>query len=243
MREAGIEITHTEALRLIDEQLGERVYLALFLTRAGSESGEEAPLPFVEKIGRLGNPLAPRPPRLETDVGYYGFGPEGFDAFPVPPLIGTTRLRDNGVDFRISDTTSIRIAWRGSEEVGDGPDAGKLARLRILGLAREDGSAADDASLELRRFLAGSRRASAEVLSARPTDFSFETKDGEERRIWELAVRVAPEDEPAFEAKVEVARRQTEAIEKRVRRGEPLAGVPADIEMLEVAFDPMIARR
>jgi hypothetical protein len=112
-------ITHAEALRLIDEQVGERVYLALFVTRAESESGEEGLIPFIHMTGRLGNALAPGPPRLEPDVGYYGFGREAFDAFPFPPLVGETRLRDNGIDFLVSDTVWIRIAWRGSKEVGD----------------------------------------------------------------------------------------------------------------------------
>ena len=35
-----------------------------------------------------------------------------------------TRLRDNGIDFLISDAVSIRIAWQGSKEVGGGPDMG-----------------------------------------------------------------------------------------------------------------------
>jgi hypothetical protein len=40
MSEDAVSITHAEALRLIDEQVGERVYLALFVTRTESESGE-----------------------------------------------------------------------------------------------------------------------------------------------------------------------------------------------------------
>lgn len=188
-----MSITHAEALRLIDERVGEPVYLAVFVTRLGSGSGKEGPIPFIHKIGRLGNPFPGRAPRLEPDVGYYGFGREAFDAFPFPPLVGTTRLRDNGIDFLISDTASIRVAWRGSKEVGDGPDAGKLGRLRLLGVAREDESAKDDPSLDLQRFLAEAKRSRAEILSASPTNFSFETKDGEGRRIWGLTVRVMPE--------------------------------------------------
>jgi hypothetical protein len=136
--EDAVAITHAEALRLIDEQVGERIYLALSLARTESESGEEGPIRFIQKIGRLGNPFQDRPPRLEDDIGYYGFGRDGIDAFPIPPLTGTTQLRDDGIDFLISETASIRIAWRGSEEIGDGPDAGHLGRLRILGLAREE---------------------------------------------------------------------------------------------------------
>lgn len=231
-------IEHAEALRLIDEQVGERVYLALFVTRAASESGDEGPIPFIHLTGRLGNALAPSPPRLETDVGYYGFGREAFDAFPFPPLAGTTQRRDNGIDFLISDTVWIRIAWRGSKEIGDGPDAGKLGRLRLLGLAREDESAQDDPSLDLQRFLAEAKRARAEVLSASPTDFSFKDKAGEGRRIWELALRVMPEGESAFEATAEVAWRRMKGIEERLERGELLTGVPAETQVLEVAFDP-----
>ncbi len=238
MSKDAVTIEHAEALRLIDEQIGEVVYLALFVTRAESESGEEDPTPFVQKIGRLGNPFPERAARLEPDIGYYGFGREAFDAFPFPPLVGTIQLRDNGVDFLVSDTVSIRVAWRGSKEVGDGPDAGKLARLRLLGLAREDESAKDDASLDLQRFLSEARRARAEVLSASPTDFSFKNKAGEGRRIWELVVRVMPEGEPAFEARAEVAWRQMEGVEERIERGEFLTGLPAETEVLEVVFDP-----
>lgn len=233
-----MSITHAEALRLIDQQVGERVYLALFVRRAESESGEEGPVPFIHMTGRLGNPFPGKPPRLEPDVGYYGFGREAFDAFPFPPLVGATQLRDNGIDFLISDTASVRVAWRGSKEVGDGPDAGKLGRLRLLGLAREGESAQDDASVDLQRFLAEAKRARAEVLSASPTDFSFKGKAGEGRRIWELAVRVMPEDESAFEATAEVAWRPMEGIEERLEHGEFLTGVPAETEVLEVAFDP-----
>jgi hypothetical protein len=238
MSKDAVTIEHAEALRLIDEQIGERVYLALFVTRAESESGEEGPIPFIHMTGRMGNALAPKPPRLEPDIGYYGFGREAFDAFPFPPLVGTIQLRDNGIDFLVSDTISIRVAWRGSKEIGDGPDPGKLARLRLLGVAREDESATDDASLDLQRFLAEAKRARAEILSASPTDFSFKNKVGEGRRIWELTVRVMPEGESAFEARAEVAWRQMEGVEERLQRGEFLTGVPAETEVLEVAFDP-----
>jgi hypothetical protein len=237
MSEDAVTITHTEALHLIDEQVGERIYLALFVQRAESDSGEAGPMPFIQKKGRLGNPFQGRPPRLEDDIGFYGFGPEGVDAFPLPPLTGTTQLRDNGIDFLISETASIRIAWRGSEEIGDGPDAAHLGRLRILGLAREDESARDDVSLDLRRFLAESSRARAEILSASPTDFSFKTEAEEGRRIWELKLRVKPKDEAAFEATAEVAWPLSEEIEERLEQGEFLTGVPAETQVLDVAFD------
>jgi hypothetical protein len=65
--------------------VGERLYLALFVERAESESGDEGPVPFVQKTGRLGNPFGDRPPRLEDDIGYYGSGREASEAFPFPP--------------------------------------------------------------------------------------------------------------------------------------------------------------
>lgn len=107
----------------------------------------------------------------------------------------------------------------------------------LLGLAKADASATDDASLELKSFLARARRASAEIRSASPTDFSFETKAGSEMRIWELAVRVSPADEPAFDATVEVAWARTRDIEERLERGESLSGIPAGTQVLEVAFE------
>jgi hypothetical protein len=184
--------------------------------------------------GRLGNPLGDRPPRLETDIGYYDFG---IDALAIPPLVGKVRLRDNGIDFLISDTTSIRIAWRGSKEIGDGPDTGKLSRLRILGVAREDETARDGVSLDLRRFLTEAKRAKAEVRSASPIDFSFKTKGGEGRRIWNLRVRVLPEDAAAFVASAEVAWPLSKAVEERLERGKSLTGVPDETQIIDVAFD------
>lgn len=233
-----MSITHEEALRLIDEQLGERVHISIFVPRAGSESGQEGSTPFVYKSGRLGNPLVGRPPRLEPDVGYYGFGREAADAFPFPPLAGTIQLRDSGIDFLLPGGSSIRVAWRGSAEIGDGPDAGRLARMKLLGLMSEDKSATDELSLDMKRFLAEARRAKAAILSASPTDFSFKDKAGEGRRIWELAVRVIPDDEPAFEATAEVAWRLIDEVEEMIERGDFLSAKPAEAEELEVAFDP-----
>jgi hypothetical protein len=47
-------------------------------------------------------------------------------------MAGTVCLRDNGIDFRPSDGTLIRIAWRGSSEVGDWrPTREALAYLSI----------------------------------------------------------------------------------------------------------------
>jgi hypothetical protein len=238
MSKGAVTITHAEALRLIDEQIGERVYLGVLLAPPEAGSDDSEAIRFVERQGRLSNPLAPRPPRTETNVGLYGFGREGIDSYPFPPMAETIQLRDNGIDFLLAGGSSIRIAWRGSSEVGDGPDAGKLGRLRLLGIAREGESAGDDASLDLQRFLAEARRAKAEVLSANPTDFSFENKTGEKRRIWELTVRVMPADESAFEATAEVAWPRIGEIEERLERGELLTGVPAETEVLEVAFEP-----
>jgi hypothetical protein len=108
-------ITHAEALRLIDEQIGEQVYVGFLVPRADPDD-PEGPLPFVHTIGSLGNWLAPRPPRLDPGVGYYQLGDQ---ALCFAPMAGAIHLRDNGIDFRVADTVSIRVAWRGSKEVGN----------------------------------------------------------------------------------------------------------------------------
>jgi hypothetical protein len=108
-------ITHAEALRLIDEQIGEKVYLALLVT-PGDPEDPENPLPVFHMIAPLRNPLAPKPPRLEPDRGFYEIGKLHF---LFAPMTGTIHLRDNGVDFRVDEDVSIRIAWHGSKEVGD----------------------------------------------------------------------------------------------------------------------------
>lgn len=107
-------ITHTEALRLIDEQIGKDVYVGFLVARTEPDD-PEGPTPFVHRIGPLENQLAPKPPRLDPGVGFYQLGSE---SFCFPPMTGTIHLRDNGVDFRVADTVSIRVAWRGSKEVG-----------------------------------------------------------------------------------------------------------------------------
>jgi hypothetical protein len=61
--------THAEALRLIDEHIGEKVYLAVLVTR-GEPDHPEDPVPIFHKIGPLSNPLAPEPPRLQPDEGW-----------------------------------------------------------------------------------------------------------------------------------------------------------------------------
>lgn len=203
-----VTITHAEALRLVDARVGEQVYLALFVPRAGSASGGEGPMPFVHRVGRLGNPLAPKPPRLEADVGYYGFGREAFDAFLLPPVTGGARLRDHGIDFLVSDGVRIRIAWRGSEEVGD------------------------------RRAGAGHlRRAPAQVLDASPTADTVGSGEAK-RRVWSLRVRVEPEDGPAFEAEARLARPLQSGVEERIARGESLVAAATAPGKLEVAYEP-----
>jgi hypothetical protein len=234
MPEDAVTITHAEALRLIDEQVGERVYLALFVTRAESESGEEGPIPFIHMSGRLGNPFPERPPRLEPDVGYYGFGREAFAAFPFPPLVGTTQLRDNGIDFLISDTAWIRIAWRDSKEVGNShPDAGEQRRLKAMGVA---GALSKDDPF-LKRFLAKAERAPAKILEASPTEHTVGSGEAK-RRVWALRVRVEPDGGAAFETEVERGWRLESEIEERIERGESLSGVPASPVELEVVYDP-----
>ncbi len=48
---------------------------------------------------------------------------------------GTVHLRDNGIDFRVAEGAVIRIAWRGSSEVGDWrPTREDLARLNEVGI-------------------------------------------------------------------------------------------------------------
>jgi hypothetical protein len=48
---------------------------------------------------------------------------------------GTVMLRDNGIDFRPSETVLIRVAWRGSGEVGDWrPTREMLEKANSLGI-------------------------------------------------------------------------------------------------------------
>lgn len=48
---------------------------------------------------------------------------------------GTVYLRDNGIDWRVADTVLIRIAWRGSSEVGDWrPSSEALAKFHEVGI-------------------------------------------------------------------------------------------------------------
>lgn len=107
-------LTHEQALALIDERIGEEVYVG-FLYASDSETDGLQPVQHFQ--GKLENPLNPRPPRLDREHGFYGIG---VSSFGLPPLTGTVHLRDNGIDFRVADGAMIRVAWRGSSEVGIG---------------------------------------------------------------------------------------------------------------------------
>lgn len=123
-------LTHAQALDLIEEHLGEQVYVGFLVARA--DSGEIEPVDAVQGI--LKNLLDPCPPRLEPDIGFYAIG-SGANSYHLPPLAGTVHLRDNGIDFRIADTAMIRVAWRGSSEVGDWrPTRETLEKLNSIGV-------------------------------------------------------------------------------------------------------------
>jgi hypothetical protein len=125
----GRVITHAEALRLIEEHMGDKVYLGILVAADPAEDAED-PVDVISVIGRLDNPLAPKPPRLEGDKALYSIGGGLFPMFHLHPMTGTICPRDNGVDFRVAEGVSIRIAWRGSKEVGNWqPDPEALARL------------------------------------------------------------------------------------------------------------------
>jgi hypothetical protein len=123
-------ITHAEALRLIEEHMGDKVYLGILVATDPADDAVD-PVDVISVIGRLDNPLAPKPPRLEGDKAIYSVGKGGpFPMFHLHPMSGTIHVRDNGVDFRVADTVSIRVAWRGSKEIGDWrPDPESIARL------------------------------------------------------------------------------------------------------------------
>lgn len=122
-------LTHEQALALIDERIGEEVYVG-FLYASDSETDGLQPVQHFQ--GKLENPLDPRPPRLDREHGFYGIG---VSSFGLPPLTGTVHLRDNGIDFRVADGAMIRVAWRGSSEVGDWrPTREGLARLNEVGI-------------------------------------------------------------------------------------------------------------
>ncbi len=132
----GRLVTHDEALKMIDEHLGDKCYVGLLVERHDREHAEN-PVPVFHLIAELGNKLAPKPPRLDPGAGLYDVGT---DSFHLPPLAGTIRARDNGLDFELADTVTLRIAWRGSPEVGDfKPDPKVEAWLRSV--SEEEGSA------------------------------------------------------------------------------------------------------
>lgn len=230
-------VSHEEALRLIDERIGERVHLALFLPSVDGDAPgmTDGKTMFVGRSGRLVNPLEPRPPRLEPDVGFYGFGRDGSDTYPFAPIAESIELRDSGLNFHLRGGGLIRLAWRGSAEVGHGPDVGTLTRLRLMGVASQDESREDDASVELRRFLHKAPRAPADVLSARPTE---RRNDKTGQRIWSLRLRVRPGGGDPFEASTEVLWAANEEIDARLARGETLSCLPTERAEIDVAYDP-----
>lgn len=124
------KITHAQALDLIEEHLGENVYVGFHFSPANDPAGK---MGFVHAVvGELSNALEPRPPRLDPEVGYYQIGT---DAYGFSPIAGAVYLRDNGIDFRAADTALIRVAWRGSSEVGDWrPTRESLAKLNSVGI-------------------------------------------------------------------------------------------------------------
>jgi hypothetical protein len=126
-------ITHAEALRLIDEHIGEKVYFGVLVAR-GDDQGDD-PVPILDVVGKLGNPLEPKPPRLNPDDGLYRVGGHMGDWLRLAPMTGTVHLRDSGIDFRLADGVTVRVAWPGSNEVGDwGPTAESLGRLNSVGI-------------------------------------------------------------------------------------------------------------
>jgi hypothetical protein len=208
-------ITHTEALRLIDAQIGEQVYVGFLVARAGAEGAGEDPIPFVHRIGSLENPLTPKPPRLNPGEGFYRLGGEAGEWFHFAAMAGTIHLRDNGVDFRVADTVSIRVAWRGSKEVGNPWSQ----------------------PADLPRLLATGQRARAEILEASPTEHKVAAGE-DERRIWSLRLRVHSDGEPAFEAMAEHAFRLSPDFEAKIEGGYSFKMVPEGTAELEVVYDP-----
>jgi hypothetical protein len=131
-------------------------------------------------------------------------------------MTGTIHLRDNGVDFRVADTVSIRIAWRGSKEVGN-PYSNPA---------------------DLPRLFANGKRARAEILAARPTEHKVGGGD-DERRIWRLRLRVHPDDEPAFEASADHGFRLSPDLEEKIEKGYSVDMLSAaDGPELEALYDP-----
>lgn len=129
-------ITHAEALELIEEHMGEKVYFGFLVCSANPTDGS---VPVEHVIGELRNPLEPKPPRLEGEKALYRLGVGAGAWFGLSPMIGTVHLRENGIGFRVAEGVTIRVAWRGSPEVGDWrPTAESLARLNALGIRRPE---------------------------------------------------------------------------------------------------------
>lgn len=204
-------ITHAEALRLIDEQVGGKVYVGFLVARADADDAE-GPAVFVHSIGTLENLLAPKPPRLEPDIGYFGMSGQ---SFCFPPMSGPIHLRDNGVEFRVAETASIRVAWRGSKEVGNPWSQ----------------------PADLPRLLAKGQRARAEIIEASPTEHKVGAGE-DERRIWSLRLRVYPDGGSAFEAMAEHGFRLSPDFEEKIEGGYSINMIPEDVTELEVAYDP-----
>jgi hypothetical protein len=108
-------VTHDEALELIDAHIGERCYMGLHVERVDGAHEEPRAMVF-GIVAKLENDLAPKPARTSPGVGAYCCGSQPFH---LPQMKGTSIvLRDNGLDFRMGDNVSLRIAWRPSSEVG-----------------------------------------------------------------------------------------------------------------------------
>jgi hypothetical protein len=130
-------------------------------------------------------------------------------------MTGTIHLRDNGVDFRVADTASIRVAWQGSNEVaGHWRPPADVARLFAEG-----------------------QKARAEILEASPTDRKVAAGE-DERRIWDLRLRVHPDGEPAFETTAVHGFRLSPDFEEKIERGYSFNMIPEGTAEMEVLYDP-----
>jgi hypothetical protein len=127
-------IKHDEALRLIDEHIGEKVYFAVLVGRNDQEGDD--PIPVVHVMGELAYALEPevRERGIAGDTVYTVGGPMS-PWYRLAPMTGSVHVRDNGIDFQLSDDVTIRLAWRGSSEVGDWrPTAESLVVLNAHGI-------------------------------------------------------------------------------------------------------------
>ncbi len=134
-RAYGREEHHPRAgVDLIEGHIGEQVYVGFLF--ASPDGSIDNLFGVEEVIGILANPFGDaRPPRLESDVGAYEVGPGSGRSFYFSPMAGTVCLRDNGIDFRPGDNALIRVAWRGSSEVGDWrPTREAWAKVNEMGI-------------------------------------------------------------------------------------------------------------